>query len=173
MPSRKHTVLFVDDEVHILNALRRLLRAEDMTVLCASRPQQALELLDHHPVQIVVSDQRMPEMSGVDLLSRVRKRHPGLVRMLLTGCTEMDVGIDAIHRGGIYRFMPKPWNGAELRATLRQAFDHFDGKAKIEHLSRPTLQQSRELQDMNRSLDKPAQKHTRQRDAALRKLRGV
>ena len=81
----RHTVLFVDDEVNILKALQRLLRQEDMNVICASRGQEALEILEKTEAQVVVTDQRMPEMSGVDLLSSVRERYPDIVRMMLTG----------------------------------------------------------------------------------------
>ncbi|HXK26449.1 MAG TPA: response regulator, partial [Myxococcota bacterium] len=93
----EHTVLFVDDEVNILKALQRLLRMEDMHVLTASRANDALELLERNPTQVVVSDQRMPEMSGVDFLAVVRERHPDIVRMMLTGYTEMNVAVDAIN----------------------------------------------------------------------------
>ncbi|HEM46492.1 MAG TPA: response regulator, partial [Alphaproteobacteria bacterium] len=95
----EHTVLFVDDEVNILKALQRLLRNEPITVLTASRPHEALDLLDRADAQLVVSDQRMPEMSGVDLLSSVRERHPDIVRMMLTGYTEMNIAVEAINRG--------------------------------------------------------------------------
>ena len=100
MPN-EHTVLFVDDEVNILKALQRLLRVEDMNVLCASRASEAMELLEKHPTQVVVSDQRMPEMSGVDFLAQVRERYPDMVRMMLTGYTEMTIAVDAINRGEI------------------------------------------------------------------------
>ena len=83
------------------------------------------------PVQVVVSDQRMPEMSGVDLLlPRCASAGPDVVRMMLTGYTEMDVAVEAINRGEIYRLITKPWNDDELRATIRQAFDHADLKAR-------------------------------------------
>jgi DNA-binding NtrC family response regulator len=82
-----HTVLFVDDEVNILKAVKRMLRHEPWEVVCASRPHEALEILDTTPAQVVVSDQRMPDMSGVDLLAAVRERHPDVVRMMLTGYT--------------------------------------------------------------------------------------
>jgi len=141
--NNQHTILFVDDEKNILSALERLLRSEDMTVLCASRPQEALELLDRHPVQVVVSDQRMPEMSGIDLLSRVRERHPDLVRMMLTGCTETDAVLEAIQGGAIHRLLSKPWNAAELRAAIRQAFDHADHKAEIGRPTQVTREPSR------------------------------
>jgi putative nucleotidyltransferase with HDIG domain len=158
----EHTVLFVDDEVNILKALQRLLRSEDMNILCASRASEALELLDQHPAQVVVTDQRMPEMSGVDLLSQVRERHPDIVRMLLTGYTEMTVAVDAINRGEIYRLITKPWNDDELRATIRQAFDHADLKDEIRRLNQVTREQNFKLQDMNRNLEGKVRDRTKQ-----------
>ncbi len=157
-----HTVLFVDDEVNILKALQRLLRSEHMNVLCASRAQEALELLDKQQCQVVVTDQRMPEMTGVDLLSQVRERFPDIVRMMLTGYTEMDVAVDAINRGEIYRLITKPWNDDELRATIRQAFDHSDLKNEIKRLNQVTREQNFKLQDMNRNLEGKVRERTKQ-----------
>jgi len=157
-----HTVLFVDDEVNILKALQRLLRSEHMNVLCASRAHEALELLDKQQCQVVVTDQRMPEMSGVDLLSQVRQRFPDIVRMMLTGYTEMDVAVDAINRGEIYRLITKPWNDDELRATIRQAFDHSDLKNEIKRLNQVTREQNFKLQDMNRNLEGNVRERTKQ-----------
>jgi putative nucleotidyltransferase with HDIG domain len=158
----QHTVLFVDDEVNILKALQRLLRNEEMNVLCASRASEALELIEKHPTQVVVSDQRMPEMSGVDLLANVRERQPEIVRMMLTGYTEMKVAVDAINRGEIYRLITKPWNDDELRATLRQAFDHADLKGEIKRLNQVTREQNFKLQDMNRNLEGKVRDRTKQ-----------
>jgi putative nucleotidyltransferase with HDIG domain len=157
-----HTVLFVDDEVNILKALQRLLRNEPMRVLTASRPQEAIDLLDGSPAQVVVSDQRMPEMSGVDLLSTIRERHPDMVRMMLTGYTEMNIAVEAINRGEIYRLITKPWNDDELKATLRQAFDHFDLKGEIKRLNQVTREQNFRLQDMNRNLEAKVRQRTKQ-----------
>lgn len=160
--TNEHTVLFVDDEVNILKALQRLLRMEDMNVLCASRATEAMELLERHPCQVVVTDQRMPEMSGVDFLAQVREHHPDMVRMMLTGYTEMNVAVDAINRGEIYRLITKPWNDDELRATIRQAFDHADLKAEIKRLNQVTREQNFKLQDMNRNLEGKVRDRTKQ-----------
>jgi len=158
----EHTVLFVDDEVNILKALQRLLRSENMNVLVASRAADALDLLDKHPTQVVVTDQRMPEMSGVDFLAHVRERQPDIVRMMLTGYTEMKVAVDAINRGEIYRLITKPWNDDELRATLRQAFDHADLKSEIKRLNQVKREQNFKLQDMNRNLEAKVRERTKQ-----------
>jgi putative nucleotidyltransferase with HDIG domain len=158
----EHAVLFVDDEGNILKAVRRLLRNEPWNVLTASRGSEALELLDQTPAQVVVSDQRMPEMSGVDLLQAIRERRPNVVRMMLTGYTEMNVAVEAINRGEIFRLITKPWNDEELKATLRQAFDHFDLKEEIKRLNQVTREQNLKLQDMNRNLEQKVRDRTKQ-----------
>jgi len=158
----EHAVLFVDDEGNILKALQRLLRNEPWKVLTASRGSEALEILDRTPAQVVVSDQRMPEMSGVDLLQAIRDRQPNVVRMMLTGYTQMDVAVEAINRGEIYRLITKPWNDEELKATLRQAFDHFDLREEIKRLNRVTREQNLKLQDMNRNLEQKVRDRTKQ-----------
>jgi len=170
---QQHTVLFVDDEVNILKALQRLLRSEDMNVLSASRGQEALDLLETTSAQVVISDQRMPEMSGVDLLSQVRERWPDVVRMMLTGYTEIDVAVEAINRGEIYRLITKPWNDDELRATIRQAFDHADLKSEIKRLNQITREQNFRLQDMNRNLEAKVRERTKQLGAKHQELRAA
>jgi putative nucleotidyltransferase with HDIG domain len=168
---QEHTVLFVDDEVNILKAIQRLLRHEKLQVLTASRPQEALELLDQCDAQVVVSDQRMPEMSGVDFLSCVRERHSDMVRMMLTGYTEMNIAVEAINKGEIYRLITKPWNDDELKATLRQAFDHYDLKREIKRLNQVTREQNFKLQDMNKNLEGKVRERTQQLDEKNRELR--
>ena len=158
----EHAVLFVDDEGNILKAVQRLLRNEPWEVLTASRGMEALEILEQTPAQVVVSDQRMPEMSGVDLLQAIRERRPNVVRMMLTGYTEMNVAVEAINRGEIYRLITKPWNDEELKATLRQAFDHFDLKEEIKRLNQITREQNLKLQDMNRNLEQKVRDRTKQ-----------
>jgi putative nucleotidyltransferase with HDIG domain len=159
---REHTVLFVDDEVNILRAVQRLLRHEPCRVLTASRGSEALSLLASETAQVVVSDQRMPEMNGVELLSVIRERHPDAVRMMLTGYTEMNVAVEAINHGEIYRLITKPWNDEELKATLRQAFDHYDLKSEIRRLNQVTREQNLKLQDMNRTLEAKVRDRTKQ-----------
>ena len=169
MPER--AVLFVDDEPNILRALQRILRSEPVTVHVATRPDEALAILDAAPVQVVVSDQRMPGASGVDLLAAVRQRHPDIVRLLLTGFTDMTIAVDAINRGQIYRLLTKPWNDDELRATLRQAFDHHELKCENQRLHALTRQQNHELQDLNRNLEGLVRERTKQLAEANQELR--
>jgi diguanylate cyclase (GGDEF)-like protein/PAS domain S-box-containing protein len=116
------TLLIVDDEPNILNALRRLLRREYYEVLTANSPREAFDLLAQHSVQVVVSDQRMPDMTGTEFLARVKQIYPATVRIVLSGYTDLETLTDAINRGAIYRFLVKPWNDEELRSQLREAF---------------------------------------------------
>ena len=162
MPVRQHTVLFVDDEVNILRALQRMLRSEPVELLTASSPEQALALVEREDVQVVVTDQRMPEMTGVDLLSTIRERNPQIVRMLMTGYAEMGIAVDAINRGEIFRLITKPWHDEELKATLRQAFDHYDLKGEIKRLNQVTREQNFKFQDMNKNLEEKVRERTQQ-----------
>jgi len=164
-------VLFVDDESNILKAIQRLLRAEPVEVLTAQRPEEALALLDRTEVQLVVSDHRMPGMSGADLLSVVRERHPEIVRVMMTGYTHMDVAVEAINRGEIYRLITKPWNDDELRLTLKQALDHYTLKQEVQRLNHVTRQQNFKLQDMNKNLETKVRQRTRELDAKNLELR--
>ncbi len=157
-----HCVLLIDDEANILKALQRLLRNEPCRVLTASRGSEALDLLDRERPQVVVSDQRMPEISGVDLLQSVRERHPDVIRILLTGYAEMNVAVEAINRGEIFRLVTKPWNDEELKATLRQAFDTFDLKSEIRRLNQVTREQNLKLQALNRGLEETVRERTKQ-----------
>ena len=113
----------------------------------------------------------MPEMSGVDLLQSIRERHPNVVRMMLTGYTEMNVAVEAINRGEIFRLITKPWNDEELKATLRQAFDHYDLKNEIRRLNQITREQNFKLQDMNRNLEAKVRERTKQLAAKNTELR--
>jgi putative nucleotidyltransferase with HDIG domain len=158
----EHCVLFIDDEANILKALQRLLRNEPCRVITANRGSEALEILDRERPQVVVSDQRMPEISGVDLLQSVRQRHPDVIRILLTGYTEMNVAVEAINRGEIFRLVTKPWNDEELKATLRQAFDTHDLKSEIRRLNQVTREQNLKLQELNRDLEVTVQERTKQ-----------
>ena len=118
----KQTLLIVDDEPNILNALSRLLRREGFQILTATSPLDAFEHLAKQPVHVILSDQRMPEMSGTEFFSRVRQLYPNTIRIVLTGYTDLDSVTGAINRGAIYKFLTKPWDDDQLREEVRQAF---------------------------------------------------
>ena len=121
---REHsqTLLLVDDEPNILASLSRLLRREGFQILTATSPTEAFELLAKHTVQVILSDQRMPDMSGTEFFSRVRQLYPDTIRIVLTGYTDLESVTGAINRGAIYKFLTKPWDDDQLREQIREAF---------------------------------------------------
>ena len=119
-------VLCVDDEVNILNSLKRLLRKEDYTVLTATSGPEGLSLLEKQPVQVVISDQRMPEMTGTEFLKKVKERYPNTIRVILSGYAEAPALLGAINEGEVFRFLTKPWNDEELKPEIQQCFAQYD-----------------------------------------------
>jgi len=119
------TLLLLDDEENILRALARLLRRDGYKILMATRAQDAFELLAKHDVQVIISDQRMPEMSGTEFLSRVKDLYPDTIRIVLSGYTDLKSVTDAINQGAIYRFLTKPWDDEQLRQVISQAFRQY------------------------------------------------
>jgi len=114
------TILFVDDELGVLRALKRLLRKESVTVMTASNANEGLNILAQNVVGVVVSDQRMPAMCGTDFLKQVKAMYPHTVRCILSGYAEMDSVVAAINDGYVYRFIAKPWDDTELVAIITE-----------------------------------------------------
>ena len=125
------SILIVDDEKDILESLRRMLRGI-YEVDIAESPFDALKLLQNRLYHVIVSDQRMPEMTGVEFLEKAKKLSPLSTRILLTGYTDIESVIDSINRGNIYRYISKPWEPEELKLTLRQANEAFRLKKELE-----------------------------------------
>lgn len=116
------TLLLVDDEPNIISALSRLFRREGYDILSATSPSEGFELLAKNTVQVVLCDQRMPEMSGSEFLGKVRQLYPETVRLVLTGYTDIDAVTEAINKGAVFKFLTKPWDDDELREQVRAAF---------------------------------------------------
>ncbi len=117
---RSPQLLFVDDEERILSALRRSLRREGYELFCANGPSEGLRLVESREVDLVISDQRMPGMSGIEFLARVARVRPAAGRLLLTGWTE-EIPPAELARVGVLALVPKPWEDAELKRSLRDA----------------------------------------------------
>jgi DNA-binding NtrC family response regulator len=116
------TLLLVDDEPNVLSSLKRLFRRDGYHILSTCSAREGLEMLATNAVQVVISDQRMPEMSGTEFLSRVKQLHPKSMRLVLSGYTDLNTVTQAINEGAIYKFLTKPWNDDEIREIVRQAF---------------------------------------------------
>lgn len=119
------TILLLDDEENILSALTRLLRRDAYRVLTCTNAKQALEVLALNQVQVILSDQRMPEISGTEFFSQVKDMYPDTIRIVLSGYTDLRSVTDAINKGAIYKFMTKPWQDDELRRQIKQAFVQY------------------------------------------------
>src|SRR6059058_4375458 len=116
--TRKHPILVVDDEPEILFSLRALLR-RDFEVHTAEGGAQALDVLRQHPVHVIMTDQRMPEMTGTELLTRARGGNPEAIRIIFTGYADLKAVVDAVNRGEIYRYLTKPWDADALVDVLK------------------------------------------------------
>ncbi|HEY1076189.1 MAG TPA: response regulator [Fontimonas sp.] len=116
------SLLLVDDEERILRSLAMLFRGH-YELHHVTDPREALPIVEQHRINVVVSDQRMPQMRGADLLREVRARSPNSMRILLTGYSELDAVVASVNEGEIFRFVQKPWDAQELRDTVRQAAD--------------------------------------------------
>lgn len=123
MSAARPVLLVVDDEARILTALRRVLRREPYEILTAETPAEALRLLDAHRVDLILSDHKMPGMSGLELLERAARKQPAAGRVLITGWTE-EVPAANLAAIGVRALLPKPWDDAALKATLRKALAH-------------------------------------------------
>ena len=116
----KHSILLVDDEPEILFSLKSLLRRE-FELFTAESGEDALRILSQQPVDIVMTDQRMPNMSGAELIEEVRRQHPDTIRIIFTGYADSKAVVDAINRGEVYRYITKPWDPDELIEVLHAA----------------------------------------------------
>jgi PAS domain S-box-containing protein len=127
------TLLYVDDEVNLLAAVRRALRHKGYVVLSAANAAQAFEILATNRVGVVLCDQRMPGMDGTIFLARVRHMYPEVMRMVLSGYTDLQSVTDAVNHGAIFKFLTKPWIDEELELALREAFAEYESKQAAPH----------------------------------------
>ena len=153
MNDSQHTVLCVDDEENILHALKRLLRREGYRLLTASSGAEGLKFFKEHDVHLVISDQRMPGMSGTDFLARVKENYPDSIRIVLTGFTEVDSITDSINMGHIYKFILKPWDDQNLKLEIRHGLEQYDLVQANKRLHEKVLQQNEELKSINQNLE--------------------
>jgi response regulator RpfG family c-di-GMP phosphodiesterase len=119
-------LLLVDDEENILAALTRLLRREGYLIHRANNGADGLELLRQYDIGVIVSDQRMPEMTGVEFLFKAKEMYPDTVRIILSGHTDHKSISDAINQGTVYKFLTKPWDDKQLRDDIREAFQYIE-----------------------------------------------
>lgn len=150
----RHRVLFVDDEENVLKALERVFADEGYEIITASSGEEALRKLDGESVSLVISDQRMPGMQGVELLSRIKALSPHTIGILLTGYTDIKAAIVAINSGAVYKYIGKPWDDEQCRITVRRALEKYDVEQENRRLERKIRKQNEKLKELNKNLQR-------------------
>jgi putative two-component system response regulator len=145
-----YKIMVVDDEPANLRLLERLFR-RDYQVVVAGSGAEALRLLEQHDVALLITDQRMPGMTGIELLSHAATLRPHMVRIILTGYTDMEALVEAINCGQVYRYLTKPWNNEDLRLTAARALEHYEATRGQHELSRVNERLSARLREMGRA----------------------
>ncbi|MEO1245678.1 MAG: HD domain-containing phosphohydrolase [Pseudomonadota bacterium] len=163
-------LLFVDDEKPVLNSLKRLLRPTGIRVHIANSGAEGLSLLNEFPIDVVVSDMRMPEMDGAEFLAAVAKKWPDTTRMLLTGYADLTSAVDAINSGSISRYLTKPWQDDDVVMCIKQAVETRQLAAEKARLEVLTAEQNDQLTALNDGLEEKVAERTRQTEAARAEL---
>ena len=156
------TLLLVDDEENILRALTRVFRRDGYNLLTTTSGAAGLELLAQHEVGVVISDQRMPEMTGVEFLNRVKEQYPDTLRIVLSGYTELKSVIDAVNQGAVYKFLTKPWDDDLLRKHVEDAFSYYELRSENRRLTGELKRSNADLAELNRDLEQRVEEKTRE-----------
>ena len=163
----QRTLLLVDDEPNILASLKRLFRRDGHAILTANSGPEGLELLSRHKVDVIISDQRMPGMTGVEFLRIAKVNHPDTIRIVLSGYTELQSVTDAINEGAVYRFLTKPWEDDHLREHVNKAFAYKELLEENKQLDIKIRTSNQELVAANRQLGEVLEnkRHEMERDS--------
>ncbi|MDP3876212.1 MAG: response regulator [Methylobacter sp.] len=155
-------LLLVDDEINVLHALKRTFRPDDYTILTANSGEEGFALLAQHDVGVIISDQRMSQMSGIEFLHQVKKLYPKALRIVLSGYTELESVTSAINEGAIYKFLTKPWDDALLRDNVRKAFQYYEIAKENERLTKELQAVNEQLSRFNQTLEQKVIDKTRE-----------
>ena len=162
MSDTRPVLLTVDDEENVLKSIKRVLRKVDVEVLSATSGKEGLEILDAQEVDVIISDMRMPEMSGPEFLKAAAERHPDTHRIVLTGYADMDAAQSAINDGGVSLYLNKPWDDAELRRVVETAVHTAKLERENSYLQSLTKDQNEELKRLNEELEGRVERRTEQ-----------
>jgi response regulator RpfG family c-di-GMP phosphodiesterase len=161
MMAKQPTLLFVDDEPNILRSLRRTFRGLEYEILLANSGAEGLKILADGPVDLIISDMRMPEMDGAQFLAKVYEKYPDTIRILLTGYADIKSTVDAVNKGGIHKYLNKPWDDAEIKSTVEQALDLLFIKRERDELLIVVQKQNLQLTDLNKNLENKVAERTK------------
>lgn len=162
MESKKYTIVCVDDERNILRAIRRVFRKANYNIITCISAKECLNVLEKgHNVNLIISDQRMPEMSGIELFSIVKEKYPDIIRILLTGYTDAESIKEAINRGSVYKIFFKPWDDDVLRLEVENAVKQYELVRSNRELTEKIIEQNERLNKMNEELELKVKERTR------------
>ena len=159
---KQHRLLFVDDEENILKSLNRLFIDEGYEIVTSTSGEEALERLNGEEISLVISDQRMPGMQGVELLSRIKEISPDTICILLTGYTDIKAAVRAINSGAVYKYVEKPWDDEQCKLTVKRALEQYDLIQRNRKLSNIVREQNEELKYLNENLQEKVEEKTRE-----------
>jgi len=145
MDDSKITVLYIDDEANNLNAFKASFRRV-FNVFIAESAEEGRKILEQENIQIILSDQRMPKMTGIEFFESIIELYPEPIRILITGYTDINAVIDAINRGQVYKYLTKPWNESEVKNFIEKAFEVF-------RLRKENVELTEKLLDANKKLE--------------------
>ncbi|MAH55094.1 MAG: response regulator [Aestuariibacter sp.] len=166
----KYQVLCVDDEQNILRAIKRALFSLDVDLTLVDSGEKALAVMKEKTIHVVISDMKMPGMTGAELLEQVAAHYPDTFRVVLTGFADIDATIKAVNQGRIHRYLQKPWDNQELINTIEEGLERIKLKDENARLQKLTKLQNAKLKEVNNSLEQVVQKRTKQIKAALRRI---
>lgn len=138
-------ILYIDDEIHNLNAFRASFR-RIYNVFIAESAEEGKKILTQNDIHIIITDQRMPKITGIEFLESIIKKYPDPIRMLLTGYSDITAVIDAINKGQVYRYISKPWNDEELKMNIDKAFEVYTLKKQNKELTEKLLVANEQLE---------------------------
>lgn len=145
-------ILIVDDEEYVLNSLKRLLRRDGYRILTALNGDDGFKLLRENDVQLVISDQRMPDISGTEFLAKVKDDFPNAIRTIISGFTDVSSITESINKGQIYKFFYKPWDDNNLRLEIKQCLEQYALIRKNRELNELVIKKNKELEHINDEL---------------------
>lgn len=160
--NQKHSLLIIDDEPDVIKALTRLFRRE-YNVFSSTDAEEGLEIMEKEKIQVIISDQRMPGITGVEFFSKIKVKYPDAVKLILTGYSDIEAVKDAINKGQVFRYVTKPWDPYELENIIKEAFDKSDLIAKNRELMIS-------LQEANENLEAKVKERTRELESLNIKL---
>jgi putative two-component system response regulator len=168
-----HSILIVDDEESIMRSILRLFHPENYSIHTATSGFAGLNLIREfgRPFSLIISDQRMPEMTGVQFLTEARKLLPNSMRVLLTGYSDLDAIVEAINDGGIHRYLTKPWNDENMLSQVRQSLEQYELGLENRRLLELTKRQSKALRSLNKNLEERGREKTREIEEGADALR--